>query len=47
MTQVIMNQMKKTLSGKRLRAITIAALFLLSGIAAAVLVSPASAAPNS
>ena len=39
--------MKKTISNTRLRAITIAALFLLSGIGAAVLVNPASAAPNS
>ena len=47
MTNLIANQMISSLSDKRLRAITIAALFILSAVATAGLLRPASAAPNS
>src|SRR5580704_3186148 len=47
MTNVITNQMISSLRNKRLRAIALAALFIFSGVATAVLVSPASAAPLS
>jgi outer membrane protein assembly factor BamB len=46
-TQVITNHMKKTFSNTRIRAITLSFLFLFSGIGASVLLSPASANPNS
>src|SRR5271169_3104396 len=46
-TQVIMNRMKKTFSNTTIRAISLALLFFISGIGTSVLISPASATPNS
>jgi glucose dehydrogenase len=44
--KVIMKNMKKTFSKTSIRAIAFSFLFLISGIGAAVLVAPVSAAPN-
>src|SRR5271169_2119516 len=46
-TKHFTKSMKKTLSNTSIRAIALSILFIVSGIGASVLISPASAAPNS
>jgi outer membrane protein assembly factor BamB len=46
MTNGFMKRVKKTFSNSSIRAISIALLFLLSGIGGAVLINPAAAVPN-